>query len=155
MKIKYKKIKNKQKNKQKTNHKCLCYTNLLLSISFFYFVFNIHEETPFIEYVLASFLIITIIFSQLFWNNPIKKSFIHKIDAIIAKTVIITFIVYTLIYKFKFSFLLILLAIAISFYFSNYYSNKEWCCNKHIFYHGLLHIFCFIATFYTFFPTLK
>jgi hypothetical protein len=137
------------------NYKYLKYTNFLLVLSIFYFLINITYTTPIIEYIFASSLILTITFSQLFWNNPIKKSFIHKIDAIIAKTVIITFIAYTLIYKFKFSFLLILLAIAISFYFSNYYSNKEWCCNKHIFYHGLLHIFCFIATFYTFFPTLK
>ena len=148
---KYKKLKNKQKNKQKTNHKYLCYTNLLLSISFFYFVFNIHEETPYIEYVLASFLIITIIFSQLFWNNPIQKSNIHKIDAIIAKIVIFSFIFYTLFYKFMFSFLFILLAIAISAYYSNYYSKQEWCCNHHLCCHGSLHIFCFIASFYAFF----
>jgi hypothetical protein len=137
------------------NYKYLRYTNLLLLLSIFYFIINITYSTPVIEYIFASSLILTITFSQLFWNNPIKKSFIHKIDAIIAKIVIITFIAYTLIYKFKFSFLLILLAIAISFYFSNYYSNKEWCCNKHVFFHALVHIFCFIATFYTFFPTLK
>ena len=137
------------------NYKYLRYTNLLLIISIFYFLINLRHNTPIIEYIFAASLILTIVFSQLFWNNPIKKSIIHKIDAIIARIVIITFIVYTLIYKFKFSFLLILLAIAISFYFSNYYSNKEWCCNKHIICHGLLHIFCFIATFYTFFPILK
>ena len=137
--------------KTKPKHKCLCYTNLLLSISFFYFVFHIHEETPWIEYVLASFLIITIIFSQLFWNNPIKKSNIHKIDAIIAKIVIFSFIFYTLLYKFMVSFLFILLAIAISSYYSNYYSNQEWCSNHHLCWHGSLHIFCFIASFYAFF----
>jgi hypothetical protein len=156
MKIKHKKIKKtkdkKTKDKKiKTNHKCLCYTNLLLIISFFYFVFHIHEETPFFEYVLASFLIITIIFSQLFWNNPIKKSNIHKLDAIIAKIVIFSFIFYTLLYKFKISFLFILLAIAISSYYSNYYSNQEWCSKNHLCCHGSLHIFCFIASFYAFF----
>ena len=131
----------------KTNHKYLCYTNLLLVISLFYFLFNIQEK-PYIEYILASFLILTIIFSQLLWNNPIKQSRIHKIDAIIAKIVIFSFILYTLFYKFKFSYLLVLLAIAISSYFSNYYSNQEWCSNKHLVCHGTLHIFCFIATFY-------
>ena len=155
--IKYSKLKKKNKKPAiKTYHKYLCYTNLLLIVSLFYFLFNTQEvkEKPFLEYILASFLIITIIFSQLFWNNPIKQSKIHKIDAIIAKIVIFSFILYTLLYKFKFSYLLVLLAIAISFYFSNYYSNQEWCCNKHIFCHGTLHIFCFIATFYAFSPVL-
>ena len=141
---------------KKSNHKYLCYTNLLLIVSLFYFLFNIEEtkKKPYVEYVLASFLILTIVFSQLFWNNPIKQSKIHKIDAIIAKIVIFSFILYTLFYKFKFSYLLVLLAIATSFYFSNYYSNQEWCSNKHLFCHGSHHIFCFIATFYAFSPVL-
>lgn len=127
---------------------------MLLIASILFFLFNRQKikDKPFIEYVLASFLIITIVFSQLFWNNPIKQSKIHKIDAIIAKIVILSFILYTLLYKFKFSYLFVLLAIAISFYFSNYYSNKEWCSNQHLFCHGSLHIFCFIATFYAFSP---
>ena len=102
------------------------------------------------EYLLASFLIIIIIFSQFFWDNPIKQSTIHKIDALIAKIVTFSFILYTLLYKFKFSYLLLLLAIATSFYLSNHYSTQEWCCNEHIFWHGSLHIFGFISTFYAF-----
>lgn len=135
------------------NHKYLCCTNLLLIVSLFYFLLNIQQSKtkPYVEYILALFLVITIIFSQLFWNNPIKQSKIHKIDAMIAKIVIISFILYILLYKFKLSFLLVLLAIATSFYFSNYYSNEEWCCNKHLLCHGLLHIFCFIGTLYAFF----
>jgi phosphatidylserine synthase len=137
------------------NNKYLCYTNLLLILSILYFFYNKDEKTPYMEYLLVSFLIPIIITSQIFWNNPIKGSKIHKIDALISKTAIISFIVYVLIYKFSFIRLFILLGIIVSFYFSNYYSNKEWCCNKHIFYHGLLHIFCFISTFYTFSPILK
>ena len=138
------------------NYKYLCYTNLLLIISIEYFIFNTIylNKIPNIEFLLACLLIVTIFFSQLFWNNPIQNSTIHKIDAFIAKIVICLFIVYTLIYKFKIGFVIVLLAVTISFYFSNYYSKKEWCCNKHIFCHGLLHIFCFIATFYTFSPIL-
>ena len=79
----------------------------------------------------------------------------NKIDAIIARIVILSFVLYTFLYKFNYKFLYILLAIIISFYFSNYYSNKEWCSNKHIFYHGLLHVFCFIGSFYTFYPVSK
>lgn len=132
------------------NHKYLKYTNLLLINPIIYFLSNNSKRKPKLEYVLSLFLIITIILSQLFWNNPIKNSKIHKIDAINAKIVIFSFIIYILIYKFKFSFLLVLFAIFISSYFSNYYSKQIWCSNKHLFCHGLLHIFCFIATFYAF-----
>lgn len=138
-------------SKNTSNYLYLCYTNLLLLISIGYFLINIHLYTTYIEYLLAFFLVITIVCSQLFWSNPIKKSIIHKIDAMIAKIVIFSFIFYTIVYKFRISYVMILLAIAISFYFSNYYSNIEWCSNNHIFCHGLLHIFCFIATFYAFF----
>lgn len=70
----------KQKN---SNHKYLCYTNLLLIISILYFIFNLQKvkDKIIIEYLLVLFLIITIILSQIFWNNPIKGSTIHKIDA--------------------------------------------------------------------------
>jgi len=133
-----------------TNNKYLCYTNLLLILSILYFFYNKDEKTPYMEYLLVLFLIPIIITSQIFWNNPIKGSKIHKIDALISKTAIISFIVYVLIYKFSFIRLFILLGIIVSFYFSNYYSNKEWCSNQHICCHGLLHIFCFIGTFFAF-----
>jgi len=163
--MKIKKNKNKNTNQQNNkniviqpnaNHKCLQCTNLLLIISIFYFLYTkpTLKEKHMIEYLLATFLIVTIAFSQLFWNNPIKHSKIHKIDAIIAKIVISSFILYTIIYKFKSSYLFILLLIGISFYFSNYYSNQEWCSSQHLFCHGCLHIFCFIATFYAFAPIL-
>ncbi len=136
-------------NKNK-NHKYIQYTNLLLIITLIYFIYNIRHIKSKIEYILASFLILTIIFSQLFWKNPIRQSKIHKIDAIIARIVILSFIPYTLIYKFKYSFIPILLASLVFIYFSNHYSKKEWCSNKHLLFHGLFHIFCFFATFYTF-----
>ena len=63
------------------NHKYLCCTNILLVIPLFIFLFNKHEinDNSKVEYLLASLLILTIIFSQLFWHNPIKYSNIHKI----------------------------------------------------------------------------
>ena len=105
---------------KKSNHKYLRYTNLLLLFNLYFFSKNSN-----IEFILSLLLIITIIASQFFWNNPVKDSIIHKIDAIIAKIVILLFILYTIIYKFKFSYLFILLAILVSFYFSNYYSKQE------------------------------
>lgn len=152
---KSKKIKLKKPSKKNSNHRYLCYTNLLLVISIFYFLFNRQQVKSKIEYILALLLIVIIIFSQIFWNNPIKYSKIHKIDAIIAKIGMVSLLSYTVIYKFNSSFLLILLAIIISAYLSNYYSKQNWCSNKHLICHGLLHIFCFIGTFYTFAPIKK
>lgn len=145
--------KNKTKTKTKSkNNKYLRYTNILLVLSILFFIYKTTQETQpnKIETVLATSLIGTIVFSQLFWNNTIKHSIIHKIDAIIAKIVISSFILYTIIYKYRFTYLLVLSAIAVSFYFSNYYSSQEWCSNKHLCCHASLHIFCFIATFYAF-----
>lgn len=127
----------------------LCLTNLLLLYSIVYFFYN-NQKYILFEYILVSLLPFTIIFSQLFWYNPVRNSLIHRIDAIIAKIVIFSFIIYTLIYKFNFNYLILLTAIFISSYYSNYYSSKNWCCNNHLFFHGLLHIFCFISTFYAF-----
>ena len=133
-------------NTQSMSHKYLCYTILLLFVSIFIFYSNKDEETPYMEYLLVSFLIPIIITSQLFWNNPIKGSKIHKIDAFISKAAIITFMTYILTYKFTYNRLFILSGIITSFYFSNYYSTKEWCSNQHICCHGILHIFCFIGS---------
>jgi Zn-dependent protease with chaperone function len=92
--------------KKNRNHKYLCYTILLLIISIFYYLSNdkkliINDLQSNIEYVLALLLIVTIVFSQMFWNNPIKNSKIHKMDAIIAKIVMLSFAIYTIKYKFK------------------------------------------------------
>jgi uncharacterized membrane protein YgaE (UPF0421/DUF939 family) len=129
-------------------HHHLCYTNLLLIISFIY---GLLHYKSWIECILLSILILTMICSQLFWNNPIQHSTIHKVDAIIAKIAIFSFILYTLWYKFKLSYLFVLFAMFVSFYFSHHYSRQEWCSHQHLCCHGSSHIFCFIATFYAFF----
>jgi len=125
----------------------LQYTNLLLVISFLYGLFH---YTSWVECILLLFLILTMIWSQLFWRHPVQHSIIHKIDAIVAKIVIFSFILYTLWYKFKVSYLFVLLAIFGSFYLSHHYSSQEWCSHQHLCCHGFMHIFCFIATFYAF-----
>jgi hypothetical protein len=136
------------------NHQYLRYTSMLLLISIAYFLCTIPDikNHPKVEFILAIFLLVTLVCSQLFWDHPIQHSTIHKIDAIVAKIVIFSFIVYTLMYKFKISYLLVLAAIFISFYYSHKYSRQEWCSTNHLCCHGLMHLFCFIATFYTFIP---
>ena len=131
----------------KFKNKCLCVTS---SSSLISYLFNNN-------YSILSFLLLsTYFFSQLFWFNPIQYSLVHKIDSIIAKTTISYFIIYTLTYKelkflLYYSYILIVLNIIIMSYLSNIESTKKWCSDKHILYHGLLHIFCFIGSFYAFF----
>ena len=132
----------------------LCYTNFLLVGPIIYFLINKNEVKPWVEYVLVSFLCTTILLSQLFWYNPIRFSVIHKVDAVNAKLVIGCFIVYTLLYKYRLSFLFILAGIAVSFYLSNMYSNQQWCSIQHLYCHAILHLFCFVASFYAFFPMM-
>ena len=38
------------------------------------------------------------------------------------------------------------------FILSNHYSTREWCCYKHIIYHGMSHILCFAGSLYAFLP---
>lgn len=137
-----------KKREKKKKHKYLCVTTLLFAVSFLYCVAQ--RGKPALEYVLAGILVPVTVFSLLFWNNPIKQSRIHKIDAVIAKIAIASCVLYTLFYKFKFGFLLVLCALVFSFYCSNYYSSKEWCCDPHLYWHGAMHVACFAALFYTF-----
>ena len=144
-----------KRNIKNGNHKYLQVTNLLLVISFLYFLTTTTPHpTQKVEFLLASSLVATITLSQLFWYQPIQHSRIHKVDAIVAKTVILSCVSYTVVYKFQYSFLVVLSGIVSSAYSSHYYSSQEWCSDRHIVSHGGLHVLCFIATFYTFRPPL-
>ena len=128
-------------------HQILQVTHALFLLPVFH-LFNYNNTH---EIILAYMLIATMIFSQLFWYNPIKGSNIHKYDSIVAKIVILSFIIYTFWKRgFMWSYMTILICIALSFYYSNYYSEIEWCCLQHIQSHCFLHFFCYIATLYVF-----
>ena len=120
------------------------------------FLFSIYYFTNIHEFFLSTSLLVAFIFSQLFWSNPLKNSFIHKLDAIFAKLSIVYFIFYTITYKklstyLFYSYIIFILAVFFSFYMSHYYSSKKWCCNEHIMFHGIGHICCFIACLYAFY----
>ena len=131
----------------------LLYTNLLLILSLIYFYFNTIKNWT--EYSLALLLIAVIISSQIFWRNPLRDTSVHKIDAIIAKVCILSFIFYTLLFKLHtddlaLTYTFLLLCIAVAAGFSGYFSSRKWCSHSHINSHAFLHYFCFIATFFAF-----
>ena len=76
---------------------CLCITSGLFLIPLLIYFLSNNKNLE--KNVLAIFLCLCLLFSQLFWYNPICNSFIHKIDAIIAKLNAFLIIVYTLFYK--------------------------------------------------------
>ena len=107
------------------------------------------------EYILEGSLLFVYLFCILLWSNPVRYSIIHRIDGVMAKTSIVYFITYTISCKKMetitlYSYYVVVSGIIINAYLSNYYSNKEWCSREHIYYHALLHIFCFIGSLYAF-----
>jgi hypothetical protein len=132
---------------------CLCITSGLFAIVLIIYFFT--NDKILEKNILATFLFLCFILSQLFWYNPIKNSFIHKLDAIIAKINVFLFLTYTLFYiKLSTNVLLLYLLLAIlclyAFYRSHFFSNKEWCCNEHLFNHSLIHIGSFFGALYVF-----
>jgi hypothetical protein len=131
----------------------LCITSGLFLLVLIFYFFSIHKSLE--KNVLAGALFFCLLFSQLFWYNPVDGSFIHKMDSIIAKLNSFLFIIYMLLYK-KLSglvlFLYLLLGILTicAFYRSDYYSRKQWCCDEHLFNHGLIHIAVLFGMLYSF-----
>ena len=135
----------------------LCFTSILFLTGVYFFIIKIQNQVQFQppEYFLATLLIICTIVSVLFWSNPIKDSQMHKIDRLVARITITSFILYMLFYKNNslkhlYFYLFLILAIAIAFYASHYYSSREWISNKHILSHGLAHILGIIGICYAF-----
>ena len=130
-------------------HQFLRLTNATMFLSLLYFYFFTDKNVC--ELILATMLVMSIVTSQIFWSNPVKGSDIHICDAILAKLTIFSFIIYTFWKQgFLWSYMFVLCCVAVSFYYSNLYSSMEWCSNEHIKSHGLLHYFCFMATFFAF-----
>ena len=131
----------------------LCITSGLFIIPLIIYFFSNHKILE--KNILAFVLCICFILSQLFWYNPVRDSFIHKMDARVAKLNAFLFISYTLFYKKLYGFVLFLYLLlgvltTYAFYRSNYYSCKEWCCDEHLFNHGLIHIAAFFSILFAF-----
>ena len=132
----------------------LQFTSALLLIPYFYYIFK-QKENNTIENLLCILLLAVVFFSQLFWNYPVKKSFIHMTDMYIAKITILCFLIYTLFFKKNIkhliiSYVFLLLVTAFTFYKSHYHSSKLWCSTEHLYFHGISHLLCVLTSFYAF-----
>lgn len=131
----------------------LCITSGLFFIPLI--IYFLSNDKNLEKNVLAFVLFLCLFFSQLFWYNPICDSFIHKMDARVAKLNSFLMILYTLFYKnlsifVLFLYLLLGVFTICALYKSDYYSTKEWCCDDHLFSHSLIHIAALFAVLYVF-----
>jgi hypothetical protein len=131
----------------------LCITSGFFLVALIIYFLSSHKNLE--KNILSSCLFLCLLLSQVFWFNPENNSFIHKMDAMIAKLNAFLFIVYILFYKKLFGlvlFLYLLLGILTiyAFYRSDYYSRKEWGCDEHLFNHGLIHIAALFGMLYAF-----
>ena len=142
--------------------KYLCITSATLIIPFSFYMNNaVYRWLEFPdeysknewESGLATILFFAIYASQVFWSNPEKDSFIHKMDRIIAKITIGSFLVYVIFYKERWkdpvfdSLVLIMCYFAVMSHVS---SSEEWCGYQHLLYHGGLHLVGATSAIYAF-----
>lgn len=122
------------------------------------FVYSSNDLTekrwePLFESGLAAILFAAIYAAQAFWSNPVKDSFTHKVDGVIAKLTIVSFLVYVIAYKGRWRDPVLVSYVVMVFYFaalSHWYSSILWCCPAHLFYHGGLHFLSAVSAIYAF-----
>ncbi len=146
------------------NPKYLCITSAALIIPFAFYMNNAVYRffefpnnnagySPSLESGLATILFIAMYAAQAFWYNPVKYSFLHKLDGIIAKLAIGLFLIYVIFYKERWRDPMFVISVIGLFYFaamSHCESSKEWCCPSHLFYHGGLHLISAGSAIYAF-----
>jgi hypothetical protein len=133
---------------------CCCVSIL----SFFYplYIFYNKPFTDIFEKGCAVFTLVAICCSQLFWIKPIRFSFYHKVDGLVAKTTFVYFLVYThsknvLSTKQFLEYYFLIFLMSLTFFFSNYFSSRNWCCFKHLFIHVIFHFLSSIGMLYAYF----
>jgi hypothetical protein len=130
-------------------NKLLCITPNLTLITFYFF--HKYSIKNIYECYLASLIILSYVLSISFWKNAIKGSFIHRLDAIVAKFSITNLILYTIHHKkFRYSYLFFVNCIICSAILSHIESTKEWNSYRHVVFHLMLHFSCFFTSLYAF-----
>jgi len=126
------------------NHKILIFSSSFFLFPFLYFYFFVEEPNPF-EITLSVLLLFNFFLSVMFWHNPIKRSFVHRMDGYFAKLTVVSFFLYIAFLKeLEYCYKLIFYGSYLLFMnmakLSNTYSRKLWRSNLHIFFHFLMHI---------------
>ena len=130
---------------------------LLVGSSFLLLLNYIYERQNEWENNLIGLVYINCILSVMFWMNPVKQSWIHRIDAVFAKISLLMFTTYIMFIKSvgsrrKFAYTIALSYVAIMAFFSNVYSRLEWVCRDHVMSHFAFHVFATMGTLFAFVP---
>jgi hypothetical protein len=134
-------------------YRILCVSAMLLWNPIIFYL--ISSDKNLCESMLMCLLIGIIITSLIFWANPVKKSRAHLVDGVLVKSSILLYILYIVFLK-KLPlhtvcmFILIVVCIGVAYYYSNMFSNVDWCCEKHIKVHTLVHFFGSIGAMFAF-----
>lgn len=147
-------------------HRHLCITGGMPTFALLYYLAQ--PASNIYETILAGWLIVSIVFAHLFWSgtqdcnriwhNPVRGSIVHRIDGVIAKITIASFVSYTLFMKeglstpMRVSYIVFVSGIGFTAWYSNVESTKEWCSQRHLWIHGGMHMFCCVSAFYAFVP---
>ena len=133
------------------NHKILVFSSSFFIAPFLYLYLFVEQPNPY-ELFLSVLLLFNFSLSVMFWHNPIKRSFVHRIDGYLAKLMVaLTFIYIAFIKEIEYFYKFIFYGFYLLFIFmarlSNIFSRKEWRSRTHIFYHFLMHL-CGIFGFF-------
>lgn len=130
---------------------------LLVGSSFLLLLNYIYKRQNEWENYLIGLVSINCVLSLLFWMNPVKQSWIHRIDAAFAKISLIMFTTYIMFIKTigsrrKLAYTIALSFVAIMAFFSDVFSKQEWLCQDHVMSHFAFHVFASTGTLFAFAP---
>jgi len=132
---------------------------LLVGSSFLLLLNRIYKRQNEWENNLIGLVSVNFILSVMFWMNPVKQSWIHRIDAAFAKISLLMFTTYIMFIKSissrrKLAYTIALSFVVIMAFFSDAFSKQEWLCQDHVMSHFAFHVFASAGTLFAFAPTL-
>ena len=127
-------------------HKELTATSCL----FFVPLYVLHINDIYIPFPLQDLIFLQGYVSIMFWWNPVKGNFIHKVDKVLARISISSVIAYKMYTNPCPIFVANVIIMLLFFKISNIYSRQIWCSQSHIICHGFAHLYAHSAIFLAF-----
>ena len=123
---------------------------VVTSSLFFVPLYVLHNNNIYVFWVLQDLIILQGIASMAFWWNPVKGSFTHKIDRVLARISISSVISYKMYNSPTTMFVLNIMIMLLFFKMSNMYSRQVWCSKPHIICHAFAHLYAHNAIYLAF-----
>ena len=134
-------------------HILVC-SSLVMPVTNYWVICNYNLIDKFPLY-LTTITTLGAIVSMMFWIDPIKhrNQWIHKMDAVSARFVILNYTIYKLVYNQHnlLPFLWNYIPMLYYFHLSHKLSSKNWCSTEHIWVHIIAHLYCVCCCYISFF----